>query len=311
MKEAVGQSASELTGSPPLTPKAKNVPELSLREAPQLGPRDIDTEHVLLGLARQGEGPAVQVLAGLGVSLDRVRQKLISLMSEPGYVQAPREWLSPRSSLLPHCVRDLRKTTTPTIRHPTRFKMRQRWERPFQWCRRVRRAILPFATTGFRFTASKDAATSGLSGGSRRSISNALPGGTSLTRRLGRLRGTGGSEKSRDPAQLSGSRSSVRIGVICIDCVDIAPSGRTRCFSSTGTRLAQGEERGSVIATSRCGATRSGFAGDRDSNAHCRAFRARGSDRKPSRYGAWRPIEVGQSLFTMPSSAGVRLERPH
>ncbi len=86
MKEAVGQSASELTGSPPLTPKAKNVPELSLREAPQLGLRDIDTEHVLLGLARQGEGPAVQVLAGLGVSLDRVRQKLISLMSELGYV---------------------------------------------------------------------------------------------------------------------------------------------------------------------------------------------------------------------------------
>lgn len=86
VEETVGRSSSKPTGSPPFTPRAKRVLELSLREALQLGHRGIDTEHMLLGLARQGEGPAVQVLAGLGVSLDRVRQKLISFMSEPGYV---------------------------------------------------------------------------------------------------------------------------------------------------------------------------------------------------------------------------------
>ena len=85
VEETVGRSASKPTGSPPFTPRAKRVLELSLREALQLGHRGIDTEHVLLGLARQGEGQAVQVLAGLGVSLDQARQRLVSLMNEPGY----------------------------------------------------------------------------------------------------------------------------------------------------------------------------------------------------------------------------------
>ncbi|MHB1555634.1 MAG: Clp protease N-terminal domain-containing protein [Acidimicrobiales bacterium] len=73
-------------GSPPLTPEAKQLLELSLREALQLGHKGIDTEHLLLGLARQGESGAVQVLASLGVDLDRVRRTLLSFMSEPGYV---------------------------------------------------------------------------------------------------------------------------------------------------------------------------------------------------------------------------------
>jgi Clp amino terminal domain, pathogenicity island component len=73
-------------GSPPFTPEAKQLLELSLREALQLGHKGIDTEHLLLGLARQGESGAVQVLASLGVDLDQVRRTLLSFMSEPGYV---------------------------------------------------------------------------------------------------------------------------------------------------------------------------------------------------------------------------------
>ena len=69
----------------PFRPEAKKVLELSLREALQLGHRAIDTEHQLLGLARQGESEAVDVLAALGVDLDQVRGTLISLMSQPGY----------------------------------------------------------------------------------------------------------------------------------------------------------------------------------------------------------------------------------
>lgn len=108
--ETVGRSASKITGSPPFTPRAKRVLELSLREALQLGHRGIDTEHVLLGLARQGEGPAVQVLAGLGVSLDQVRQKLLSLMTEPSYVPSAEGAAAAvhfsSSALRPRCEED-------------------------------------------------------------------------------------------------------------------------------------------------------------------------------------------------------------
>jgi hypothetical protein len=74
------------SGSPPFTPRAKKVLELSLREALQLGHSYIGTEHMLLGLVREGEGVATQVLQSLGVELGAVRQRVIQLMS--GY-QAP------------------------------------------------------------------------------------------------------------------------------------------------------------------------------------------------------------------------------
>jgi ATP-dependent Clp protease ATP-binding subunit ClpC len=67
-------------GSPPFTPRAKKVLELSLREALQLGQAYIGTEHLLLGLVREGEGVACQVLVGMGVDLGRVRQEVIGLM---------------------------------------------------------------------------------------------------------------------------------------------------------------------------------------------------------------------------------------
>jgi hypothetical protein len=89
-RRAVGERTRPLPsgarGSPPLTPEAKQLLELSLREALQLGHNGIDTEHLLLGLARQGESGAFQVLASLGVDLDQVRRTLLSFMSEPGYV---------------------------------------------------------------------------------------------------------------------------------------------------------------------------------------------------------------------------------
>ncbi|MGH9044749.1 MAG: Clp protease N-terminal domain-containing protein, partial [Acidimicrobiales bacterium] len=81
VEETVGMAGTSPTGSPPFTPRAKKVLELSLREALQLGHSYIGTEHMLLGLVREGEGVAAQVLVGLGADLHRVRQQVIQLMS--------------------------------------------------------------------------------------------------------------------------------------------------------------------------------------------------------------------------------------
>ena len=86
VEETIGPAGSSTTGSPPFTPRAKKVLELSLREALQLGHNYIGTEHMLLGLVREGEGVAVQVLVSLGADLSRVRQQVIQLLS--GY-QSP------------------------------------------------------------------------------------------------------------------------------------------------------------------------------------------------------------------------------
>jgi hypothetical protein len=72
---------SPLTGSPPFTPRAKKVLELSLREALQLGHNYIGTEHILLGLVREKDGIAANVLQSLGVDLPDVRQKVIDLLA--------------------------------------------------------------------------------------------------------------------------------------------------------------------------------------------------------------------------------------
>src|SRR5487761_2471187 len=86
VEETIGPAGTSTTGSPPFTPRAKKVLELSLREALQLGHNYIGTEHMLLGLVREGEGVAVQVLVSLGADLSRVRQQVIQLLS--GY-QSP------------------------------------------------------------------------------------------------------------------------------------------------------------------------------------------------------------------------------
>ena len=74
-------TAHAQNASPPFTPRAKKVLELSLREALKLGHSYIGTEHILLGIIREGESVATQVLARLGVSLAAARQRVIALIS--------------------------------------------------------------------------------------------------------------------------------------------------------------------------------------------------------------------------------------
>ena len=94
VEEIIGQGGSSPSGHIPFTPRAKKVLELSLREALQLGHNYIGTEHILLGLIREGEGVAAQVLVKLGADLSRVRQQVIQLLSGysgPGSVGQRRE----------------------------------------------------------------------------------------------------------------------------------------------------------------------------------------------------------------------------
>ena len=81
VEEIIGQGGSSPSGHIPFTPRAKKVLELSLREALQLGHNYIGTEHILLGLLREGEGVATQVLVKLGADLGKVRQQVIQLLS--------------------------------------------------------------------------------------------------------------------------------------------------------------------------------------------------------------------------------------
>jgi ATP-dependent Clp protease ATP-binding subunit ClpC len=94
VEEIIGQGQQAPSGHIPFTPRAKKVMELALREALQLGHHYIGTEHILLGLIREGEGVAAQVLVKLGADLNRVRQQVIQLLRgkepEPS-PSAPRE----------------------------------------------------------------------------------------------------------------------------------------------------------------------------------------------------------------------------
>ncbi|HDL41440.1 MAG TPA: ATP-dependent Clp protease ATP-binding subunit [Actinobacteria bacterium] len=100
--EIIGQGSQAPTGHIPFTPRAKKVLELSLREALQLGHNYIGTEHILLGLIREGEGVAAQVLQKLGAELHKVRQTVIQLLSgvqgEGGEGEPSRSGGSSRSS---------------------------------------------------------------------------------------------------------------------------------------------------------------------------------------------------------------------
>ncbi|HLI56589.1 MAG TPA: Clp protease N-terminal domain-containing protein [Actinomycetota bacterium] len=90
------------SGAPPFTPRVKKVLELSLREAHNFGHSYIGTEHVLLGLIREGEGLGAQTLVALGVDLGQVRQKVIQLMSGyQGHDRVPGSLMSAPSTLAP------------------------------------------------------------------------------------------------------------------------------------------------------------------------------------------------------------------
>jgi ATP-dependent Clp protease ATP-binding subunit ClpA len=83
--EIIGYGETEPSGHIPFTPRAKKVLELSLREALQLGHRDIGTEHILLGIVREGEGVAAQVLVKYqGVTLEAVRERVLDHLGGTG-----------------------------------------------------------------------------------------------------------------------------------------------------------------------------------------------------------------------------------
>ena len=80
VEEIIGQGQDAPSGHIPFTPRTKKVLELSLRESQQLGHNYIGTEHILLGLIREGDGVAAQVLVKLGADLNRVRQQVLQLL---------------------------------------------------------------------------------------------------------------------------------------------------------------------------------------------------------------------------------------
>jgi ATP-dependent Clp protease ATP-binding subunit ClpA len=98
VQETIGLAGTAPSGSPPFTPRAKKVLELSLREAMHLNHDYIGTEHMLLGLAREGEGVAAQVLVSMGADLVRVQRQVLSMLpeyegKEPGDIDL---WWPPR-----------------------------------------------------------------------------------------------------------------------------------------------------------------------------------------------------------------------
>jgi ATP-dependent Clp protease ATP-binding subunit ClpA len=103
VEEIIGQGEAAPTGHIPFTPRAKKVLELSLRESLQLGHNYIGTEHILLGLVREGEGVAAQVLVKLGADMNSVRRKVVELLE--GYT----------GERYPEAVKEQRSTGLGTI----------------------------------------------------------------------------------------------------------------------------------------------------------------------------------------------------
>jgi ATP-dependent Clp protease ATP-binding subunit ClpC len=89
VEEIIGRGQQPPSGHIPFTPRAKKVLELSLRESLQLGQSYIGTEHILLGLIREGDGVAAQVLVRLGAELNQLRQQVIQLLAQPAEEPGP------------------------------------------------------------------------------------------------------------------------------------------------------------------------------------------------------------------------------
>jgi ATP-dependent Clp protease ATP-binding subunit ClpC len=124
VEEIIGRGQTAPTGEIPFTPRAKKVLELSLREALQLGHNYIGTEHILLGLVREGEGVAAQVLVKEGADLARLRHHVIQQLS--GYTgeepsasieESPHEEVRDPAAwpLCPRCRASLTETARYTI----------------------------------------------------------------------------------------------------------------------------------------------------------------------------------------------------
>ncbi len=79
--EIIGRGGTQPSGHVPFTPRAKKILELALLEALRLGHEYIGTEHILLGIVREGDGVAAQVLQKRGLTLDVVRQRVIEILA--------------------------------------------------------------------------------------------------------------------------------------------------------------------------------------------------------------------------------------
>ena len=102
VEEIIGQGQQAPSGHIPFTPRAKKVLELTRREALQLGHSYIGTEHILLGLIREGDGVAAQVLVNLGADLNRVRQQVIQLLhGHPAEGPVPARFAAQNLRVLP------------------------------------------------------------------------------------------------------------------------------------------------------------------------------------------------------------------
>ncbi|MDD5259651.1 MAG: ATP-dependent Clp protease ATP-binding subunit [bacterium] len=99
-----------LLGEVPFTPRAKKVLQLAVEESQTMGHSRIGTEHILLGLLREGEGIAAKVLATLGIQLDRVREEIINILSDLESQQANVE-----NEEIPQQPKTRNKSTTPTL----------------------------------------------------------------------------------------------------------------------------------------------------------------------------------------------------
>ena len=97
VREVVTEGTSESYEHIPFTPRAKKVLELSLREALQMGHNYIGTEHILLGLLREGEGVAARVLNSMGVTLDNVKEKVKELLKKQSYYPEPERAIPERN----------------------------------------------------------------------------------------------------------------------------------------------------------------------------------------------------------------------
>src|SRR6266545_3219851 len=90
VEEIIGRGLSAPTGHIPFIPPTKKAPELSLQETMQLGHNYMGTEHILLGVSREGEGVGAQVLAGFGADYARVREQVVRLLTGEGEQAGPR-----------------------------------------------------------------------------------------------------------------------------------------------------------------------------------------------------------------------------
>jgi len=97
VKDVVTKGSSESYEHIPFTPRAKKVLELSLREALQMGHNYIGTEHILLGLLREGEGVAARVLNSMGITLDNVKEKVKELLNKQSFYSQSDRMLNGRS----------------------------------------------------------------------------------------------------------------------------------------------------------------------------------------------------------------------